>query len=403
VKSLRIPAFLAFLALALSLGACSRSQHVSDSLAGPGHAGPGGGVVPAVAVGCPTLIGNSPLAPDTFAVQSAMTPKFTNKVLRLHTIGDVASTPNLAAMGPCALGATPSIFITGGHANVFHAGTRTSISGPLSFGLLTAAPGVAGELLATDAVGNSIHVIWPALAGIGAGAPIVRVELRSWNTVAVNSLTRLDVEWDVTVQQDATVRTVIGRCARIPTNGSIITPTPAVAPPCPASLGAGGTVVNQLASLPSYTRVGGLRAEIAGDVAGGLIGLSGPCAASATPSIVFTGGTGSLTVAGRTTSLSTTNGALNFGALVFPGLAIEPGVVLAKDANGNVLEIIWPQLAGLGAGAPILRMQLKTVAPLLARAGTKADVNMTFNAIGANGAPAVFTASARNLNIPALK
>lgn len=400
MKSLRI---LASLALALSLGACSRSHHATDSLAGPVHGGNGIGVAPAVAIGCPTLLGNTALAPDTFVVASALTPKFTNKVLRLHTIGDVVSTPNLDAMGACATGLTPSIFVTGGHANVFLAGTRTSVSGPLTFGAMTLAPGVNGELLATDAAGNSLHVIWPALAGIGAGAPIVRVELRAWSAGLVNSLSRLDVEWDMTLQQDATVRTIMGRCARIPTNGSIITPAPAVLPACPATLGAGGAVVSRLASLPAYTRAGGLRAEIAGDVAGGVIGLSGPCAASATPSIVFTGGSGNMTVAGRATSLSTTNGPLTFGALLFPGLAIEPGVVIASDAAGNGLQIIWPQLAGLGAGAPILRLQLKSVSTLLARTGTKADVSMTFNAIGPDGAPATFTASARNLTIPALK
>lgn len=403
MKSLRIVSPLAFLALALSLGACSRSHHVSNSLAGPVHSSGGIGVAPAVVVGCPTLLANSPLAPDTFVVASALTPKFTNKVLRLHTIGDVASTPNLDAMGACAAGATPSIFATGGHANVFLAGTRTSISGALAFGPLALAPGVPGELLATDAAGNSLHLIWPALAGIGAGQPIVRVELRTWNTALVTSLSRLDVEWDMTLQQDATVRTVYGRCARIPTNGSIITPAPAVLPACPLSLGAGGVVVNQLASLPAYTRAGGLRAEIVGDVTGGLIGLSGPCAASATPSIVFTGGSGQLTVAGRATSLSSTNAASTFGALLFPGIAIEPGVVIATDANRNGLQIIWPALAGLGAGAPVLRFQLKTVAPLLARSGSKADVSMRFDAVGPNGLPASFTASARNLTIPALK
>ena len=52
---------------------------------------------------------------------------------------------------------------------------------------------------------------------------------------------------------------------------------------------------------------------------------------------------------------------------------------------------------------PVLRFQLKTVAPLLARTGTKADVAMRFDAIGPDGRPASFTASARNLTIPALK
>jgi hypothetical protein len=204
------------------------------------------------------------------------------------------------------------------------------------------------------------------------------------------------------LQQDLTTRTIVGACPRIPCNGSIIVPGPAAPVPCPLSLGAGGAVVNRLASLPAYTALNGLRADITGDVAGGLIGLSGPCAASATPTIQFTGGTGNMTLAGKATSLSSA-GTITFGALLFPGLALEPGVVVATDAAGNMLEIIWPQLAGLGTGAPIFRLQLKRVATTVARPGAKADVSMTYNAIGANGAPATFTVAARGLTIPPIK
>ena len=83
-------------------------------------------------------------------------------------------------------------------------------------------------------------------------------------------------------------------------------------------------------------------------------------------------------------------------------IAIEPGVVVATDANNNMLEIIWPQLAGFGLGAPILRLHFNTWTPL-AKPGAKVDVNMTFNAVGPNGAPATFTAAARGLTLPALK
>jgi hypothetical protein len=77
--------------------------------------------------------------------------------------------------------------------------------------------------------------------------------------------------------------------------------------------------------------------------------------------------------------------------------------VLATDANKNMLEIIWPQMAGLGVGSPIFRLQLKSLATAVARPGAKADVAMTFNAIGANGAPATFTVAARGLTIPPIK
>ena len=396
MKSLRILSALAFVATALILGACSRSQHVTDSVSGPR------GTDPSVVAGCPTLLANTVLTPDTFKVQSAVVPKFSNKVLRIHTIGDVAALPSIDAMGACATGALPSIFVTGGHATVVLAGTQTAITGPLTFGAFTKAPGVLGELLGTDAAGNSMHIIWPLLQGIGAGAPIVRVELRQWNTALVSAASRLDIAWDMTLQQDLTTRTIVGACARIPCNGSIIIPAPAAAVPCPLSLGAGGAVINQLASLPTYTALNGLRADVTGDVAGGLVGLSGPCTASATPTIQFTGGTGNMTLAGKTTSLSST-GAVTFGALLFPGIALEPGVVLATDANKNMLEIIWPQMAGLGVGSPIFRLQLKSLATTVARPGAKADVAMTFNAIGANGAPATFTVAARGLTIPPIK
>ena len=171
--------------------------------------------------------------------------------------------------------------------------------------------------------------------------------------------------------------------------------------PCPLTLGAGGVVVNQLANMVLNSTALGIRADIIGDVAGGTIGLSGPCAASATPTIQFTGGSGNMTLTGKATSLSAT-GAMTFGALAFPGIALEPGVVIATDANKNKLEIIWPQVAGLGLGAPILRLQVGTWTPL-AKPGTKVDVNMTFNAVGPNGLPATFTAAARGLTLPALK
>ena len=50
MKSLRILSALAFVATTLILGACSRSQHVTDSVAGPK------GTDPSVVAGCPTLL-----------------------------------------------------------------------------------------------------------------------------------------------------------------------------------------------------------------------------------------------------------------------------------------------------------------------------------------------------------
>mgnify|MGYP003344458806 FL=1 len=395
MKSLRILLSLAVASLALSLGACSRTQPVSSSVVGPDRGGD-----PSAVVGCPTILANTALAPDTFKVQTGFVPRFTNRILRIHVIGDVASTPNLDAIGACATGLTPGILVSGGHANVFLAGTATSISGPMTFSAMALAPGVAGELLGTDALGNSMHIIWPVIQGLGVGSPIVRVELRSWDAALITPTTRLDVKFDLTLQQGLVNHTIVGSCANIPLDGTTVNPG-FVPQPCPLTLGAGGVVVNQLASMVLNSTALGIRADIIGDVAGGTIGLSGPCAASATPTIQFTGGSGNMTLTGKATSLSAT-GAMTFGALAFPGIALEPGVVIATDANKNKLEIIWPQVAGLGLGAPILRLQVGTWTPL-AKPGTKVDVNMTFNAVGPNGLPATFTAAARGLTLPALK
>ena len=94
------------------------------------------------------------------------------------------------------------------------------------------APGVAGELLGTDALGNSMHIIWPVIQGVGVGSPIVRVELRSWDAALITPTTRLDVKFDMTLQQGLVNRTIVGSCANIPLDGTAVTPG-FVATPCP--------------------------------------------------------------------------------------------------------------------------------------------------------------------------
>lgn len=387
----------AVLALALSLGACSRSQNVSESLTGPGREGAGTRVV----VGCPTLLPNTAATPSVFATEMAMVPRITAKSLRIEATGDIPALANLAAIAPCAAADVPSINFVGGHANVFLAGTTTSISGPLTFGPLLF-PGSLiepGVVVANDANKNVLEIIWPSLAGTGTGAPIVRIQLAKWNTTLAVPTAAVDIVWDMTVTQDATTHFISGKTAGIPLDGRAIFPNAAAPLPCPLTLGAGGAVVSQLASVPRFTAKS-LRFEIIGDVAAGTIGLSGPCAASATPAIAFTGGTGNVTIGG--VSVTNTGRALTFGALLFPGIALEPGVVVANDAAKNVLEIIWPSLAGTGTGAPVLRLQLASWSGRVVT-GASANVSMQFNATGPDGLPAVFTASAAGLTIPVRK
>lgn len=387
----------AVLALALGLGACSKTQHVTDSVAGPGRHGAGGDVV----VGCPTLLPNTAATASVFAFEAASVPRFDSKRLRIETPGDIPDAPSIAAMGACATSTVPSINFIGGHANVFLSGTTTSICGPLTFGPLLF-PGAAlesGVVVATDANKNVLEIIWPQLAGTGIGSPIVRIQLGKWNTNLVTTLSKLDITWDMVVQQDATQHFIKGAVAGIPCDGRAILPAGAAPSPCPLTLGGGGAVTTQLASIPRFTAKV-LRAEIVGDVASGAIGLSGACAASATPTILFTGGTGNMVLAGTTESITSNGTGLTFGSLLFPGVLLEPGVVVASDANKNVLEIVWPGLAGLAPSPPILRLQL---AKWTGRAlpGAKVDLAMRFNAVGADGAPAVFTAAANGLVIPA--
>ena len=77
-------------------------------------------------------------------------------------------------------------------------------------------------------------------------------------------------------------------------------------------------------------------------------------------------------------------------------------MVLATDAAGNVLEIIWPALAGLGPGQPILRLQLQQYSAAV-QAGVRVDADMTFVARAPDGTTPTFTVHASNLLVPPLR
>jgi hypothetical protein len=178
-----------------------------------------------------------------------------------------------------------------------------------------------------------------------------------------------------------------------PPGGGGGTPPPPPPPPvstdaCASLNGLGGSVTVVAADVPQ-NRVDRLRIELIGDVAAGSIDRLGSCTSVGAPTASFISGTG------RVTGSSSAN--LTFGPLLqVPG---EAGVVLATDAAGNVLEIIWPALSGLGPGQPILRLQLASQGV----AGSTISVSMTFVARAADGTTATFTASASNLVVPALK
>ena len=90
-----------------------------------------------------------------------------------------------------------------------------------------------------------------------------------------------------------------------------------------------------------------------------------------------------------------------FGPLVVP-IPVELGTVLATDAAGDVLQVIWPAPAGLPAGPPTLRLNLASWSAA-AQAGVALDAGLTFIARGADGSTATFTGHGASMIIPAFR
>ncbi len=142
-----------------------------------------------------------------------------------------------------------------------------------------------------------------------------------------------------------------------------------------------------------------LRIETVGDAAEISMLACGQCAANDIPTINFIGGHANVFLSGTSQSITTAGERLTFGRLAFLGTNIEPGIIIAFDSQGNVLEIIWPALAGLPPGPPRLRLQLARWSAWV-QTGRKIDVRMTFNAAAANGSTATYTVSANDIMVP---
>lgn len=391
---------LVVLMAALGLGACGKAQKVTE----PASVGRGGAGTQVVA-GCPTVVGN------TFATAFDFNTEFGAVVqyrpgnrIRIESVGDLAEW-SMDASGPCAASDIPSINYIGGHANVFLHGTTTSITqtgGRMTFGqLLFPGAGIEdGVVVANDAAGNVLEIVWPAIAGVGAGAPIVRVQLAAWNEALVDANTQLDIVWDMTAEQDGIQSTFKGHVEGLPMDGTPVVPGGSAIPPCPATLaGTSGLVANQTADIVQFRNNKRIRFEATGDVASGAINAVGACAAAELPSVIFTGGSANVFQAGTRTSVTSTGAALTFGQLLFPGVLLEPGVVVAGDANKNVLEIVWPGLAGLPPGPPVLRLQLARWNSWI-RTGRRIDIEMTFNARAGDGSTASYNVVAPGVLLP---
>jgi len=174
-------------------------------------------------------------------------------------------------------------------------------------------------------------------------------------------------------------------------------PPPPPGDPCGSLAGLGGVVINQFADIVQF-RSNRLRVEVQGDVAAGTIDAIGGCSTNDAATVIWPSGTANMFLAGTNTSV-TNHGQLVFGQLLFPGALLEPGVVVASDAFGNVLEIIWPEISGLPPGPPILRLQLADWSSGVVT-GAHVDVVMTFVATAADGTSATFTVNAKNLLVP---
>ena len=404
-------------ALALGLGACARSQHVSDSLTGPvppgadpiliGGSGRAGDIDFAPTVPCPALVPATIDAPVKFVPTSGIVASFRSNRFRIETIGENAG-PSLKDMGPCAASDAPSVRFIGGHADVLVHGTDKSVtfgSGPLTFGPLVS-PGVLlerGVVFATTATNDVLEIIWPELAGLPPGDPIVRVQLGSWNTLLVSPAQAYDVVWDLTAERDGTQMCMKGHADNLRLDGIAVLQEGAnFSPPaCPETLAGTSDAIVPTSALIVQFRANRLRLDLSGDTPAGTVHASGLCATATPAPIQFVGGTANLFRAGTNISVTSTAQPLVFGALQVPQ-TLEPGVVLATDAAGDVLEIVWPALAGLPPGPPVLRLQLARWNSWVLT-GRQVDVSMKFDAIGPDGVAASYTVAADSIVVPSLR
>jgi hypothetical protein len=172
---------LGALVAALALGACSKSG--VDSIAGPAHGGavafakgPGnGGNVPPPPP--PPPAANDPcvsLAGFSGAVVPVLSEVAQNRVnrLRVEVTGDLASTV-IDRIGGCSNSLTPTVTFGAASGTLSgNGGINRSVSVPS----LLQVPGEPGVLLGTDAAGNVLEIIWPALGGDVPGPPILRMQ-----------------------------------------------------------------------------------------------------------------------------------------------------------------------------------------------------------------------------------
>jgi hypothetical protein len=150
--------------------------------------------------------------------------------MRIEVTADVAP-GTLDQLGTCAAKTKPAVTFTSGTGDVLLAGSSRSVTlpgGVLHFGALAPIPGETGALAATDALENTLEVIWPRLAGEPGVPPVVRLQLASWDGAA-----RPGVSLDVVISLEATAPdgtkaafTVTARRVLLPPLKALVSPTP---------------------------------------------------------------------------------------------------------------------------------------------------------------------------------
>ena len=394
----------------IGLGACGRSQHVTDSITGVGRGNAGsfqGGtpVVDALSFTPSTVAGGGSSAGSV--TLDRLAPAGGAIVALASSNAALASVP---ASVTIAAGATSASFTV--TTTVPAANSSAIISGTLNAVVRTAtlnvtAPSLSSVSLAPASVfagGPSTGTVTLTAAAPAGGALIAL----SSNTPALAS-----VPASVSIAAGATSATFAVTTTPSALGASVIitgtynaiartaTLLVAASNPCASLTGLGGAAVISLASVPQF-RTTRLRVDLVGDVPAGWVNAMGGCTTSAAPSVTFVSGTGNVTLAGTNTSITSAGGPLTFGPLLVPIVPPEPGVVLNIDPAGNVLQIIWPALAGLPAGPPVFRMNLASWSAA-AQTGVALDATMTFTARNLDGSTATFTARGTGMVIPAFR
>lgn len=151
---------------------------------------------------CPTALAP---ASGTIAVQTGNIVQFRANRLRIEAAGDVTTGTTLDAIAPCTAAIPADVVLINAKATVTKAGSSSQVTTthqPLTWAALAPVADEPGIVLAEDADGNVFEIIWPSLDGVPT-APIVRVQLATWDRSRVVTGKKLDLKYEFTAQLTA--------------------------------------------------------------------------------------------------------------------------------------------------------------------------------------------------------